>query len=76
MRVPESSLDLLMWMVQAVHDAQRKVRVNIREIKTRLVRLESDFAGLSVFLAEQSVRVDRFSDRLERVERHLVIAHT
>jgi uncharacterized coiled-coil protein SlyX len=47
---------------------------DIREIKTRLGRLESNVASLHVFLAEQSVRLDRFSDRLERVERRLEIA--
>jgi hypothetical protein len=72
--MPEASLDLLMQMVQKVLDAQRESREDIREIKTRLGRLESDVASLHVFLAEQSVRLDRFSDRLERVERRLDIA--
>jgi predicted nuclease with TOPRIM domain len=74
--VPEASLDLLMQMVQKVLDAQRESREDIREIKTRLGRLESEVASLHVFLAEQSVRLDRFSDRLERVERRLEIADT
>jgi hypothetical protein len=72
--MPEASLDLLMQMVQRVLDAQRESREDIREIKTRLGRLESDVASLHVFLAEQSVRLDRFSDRFERVERRLDIA--
>jgi len=72
--MPEASLDLLMQMVQKVLDVQRESREDIREIKTRLGRLECDVASLHVFLAEQSVRLDRFSDRLERVERRLDIA--
>ena len=72
--MPEASLDLLMQMVQRVLDAQRESREDIREIKTRLGRLENHVASLHVFLAEQSVRLDRFSDRFERVERRLDIA--
>ena len=72
--VPEASLELLMQMVQRVLDAQRETREDVREIKTRLGRLESDVASLHVFLAELSVRMDRFGDRLERVERRLEIA--
>jgi hypothetical protein len=44
-----------MKMVQKVPDAQRESREDIREIKTRLGRLESDVASLHVFLAEQSI---------------------
>ena len=73
-KVPEATLDLLMQMVQQVLDSQRESREDLRGIKSRLGRLESDVASLHVFLAEQSVRLDRFSDRLERVERRLEIA--
>ena len=63
-----------MQMVQRVLDAQRETREDVREIKTRLGRLASDVASLHVFLAEQSVCLDRFGDRFERVERRLEIA--
>lgn len=69
----EPTLDLLMQMVQRVLDSQRETREDIREIKARLGRLETEVAGLHGFLAEQSIRLDRFSDRLERVERRLQI---
>jgi hypothetical protein len=69
--MPETTLELLMLMVQKVLDSQRETREDVREIKTRLGRLETDVANLHVFLAEQSTRFDRFGDRLERVERRL-----
>jgi hypothetical protein len=68
------SLNPLQEMVQRVLDSQRETREDVREIKARLGRLESDVASLHVFLAEQSVRLDRCGDRLERVERRLEIA--
>ena len=71
--MPEPNLDLLMQMVQQVLDSQRDVREDVRENKTRLGRLETDVAQLHVFLAEQSTRLDRFSDSMERVERRLDI---
>ena len=72
--MPEASLDSLMQMFQGVLDAQRDIREDVRKIKTRLGRLESEVASLDGFVAEQSIRLDRFGDRLERVERRLDLA--
>jgi hypothetical protein len=63
-------------MVQRVLDQQKDMREDVREIKTRLGRLETDVAQLHVYLAEQSNRLDRFSDRSERIERRLGIVET
>jgi hypothetical protein len=63
----EPSLELLMQLIQKVLDSQRETREDIREIKARLGRLESDMASQHTFLAEQSIRLDRFGERLERV---------
>jgi hypothetical protein len=63
-----------MQMVQRVQDSQRETREDVREIKMSLGRLESEVANLHGFLAEQSIRLDRFGDRLERVEQRLEIA--
>jgi predicted nuclease with TOPRIM domain len=70
----EPGLKSLKQMVQRVLDSQRETREDVREIKTRLGRLESEVANLHGFLAERSIRLDRFGDRLERVERRLEIA--
>ena len=40
----EPNLELLMQLMQSVLDSQRETREDIREIKTRLGRLESDLA--------------------------------
>ena len=50
--MPEPTLELLMQMFQKVLDSQREMREDVREIKTRLGRLETDVAQLHVFLAE------------------------
>jgi peptidoglycan hydrolase CwlO-like protein len=71
MKMVEPSLEPLTQMVQRVLDSQRETREDIREIKTRLGRLESEVASLHEFLAEQSIRL---GDRLARVERRLGIA--
>lgn len=67
----EPSLELLMQLIQRVLDSQRETREDIREIKARLGRLASDMASQHAYLAEQSIRLDRFSDRLERVGHRL-----
>lgn len=72
--IAEVGLDLIQQMLQRVLDSQRETREDVREIKSRLGRLEGGVGNLHVFLAEQSVRLDRFADRLEWVERRLDIA--
>ena len=49
--MPEPSPELLMQMVQKALDSQREARKDVREIKARLGRLETDIAQLHVFLA-------------------------
>jgi hypothetical protein len=41
----EPNLELLMQLMQRVLDSQRETREDIRKIKTRLGRLESDLAS-------------------------------
>ena len=72
----EINLELLGVMVQKVLDNQRETREDIREIKNRLGRLEMDLASLHVFIAEQSVRMDRFDAWHERVERRLELTES
>jgi len=48
--MPEPSLELLMEMVRKVLDSQQEKREDMREIKARLGRLESDIAALSMYL--------------------------
>lgn len=50
--MPEPSLELLIQMVQKILESQRDIREDVREIKTRLGRLETEVAQLHVFLAE------------------------
>jgi hypothetical protein len=49
----DPNLEWLMPMVQRVLDNQREMREDVREIKTRLGRLETDVANLHVFIAER-----------------------
>lgn len=44
---------------------------DMREVKTRIGRLETGMADLQVQLAEHSVRFDRISARLDRIEKRL-----
>lgn len=69
----EPTLDLVQALIQRVLDNQREMREDIREVKSRLGRIETDVAQLHVALAEQSLRFDRFGDRVERIERRLDI---
>jgi hypothetical protein len=44
-----------MQRVQRILDSQHETREDVREIKNRIGRLESEVANLHRFLAEQSV---------------------
>jgi chromosome segregation ATPase len=48
-----------------------QVRDDIRELKTRMGRVEVSLADVHGQLAEHSVRFDRLGARLERIERRL-----
>ena len=54
--MPDASLELLMTMVQRVLDSQREAREDVREIKTRLGRLESEVASLHAHSMPPAVR--------------------
>ncbi len=60
-----AELNPVLQMVQKVLDSQGEMREDIREIKSRLGRLQSDVAGLHSFLAEQPIRMDRVERRVE-----------
>jgi hypothetical protein len=53
----EPSLELMMEMVQKVLDSERETREDVREIKIRLGRLETDVAQIHVFLAENATAI-------------------
>jgi predicted nucleic acid-binding Zn-ribbon protein len=46
-------------------------REDVRELKHRVGSLEREMSQVHVKLAEQSTRIDRLGDRVERIERRL-----
>ena len=51
-----------------------ETREDVREIKNRVGSLEREVAQVHVKLAEQSGRIDRLVERVERIERRLNLA--
>jgi len=51
-----------------------ETREDVREIKVRVGALERELAQIHVKIAEQSERIDRLTDRVERIERRLDLA--
>lgn len=51
-----------------------ETREDVREIKVRVGSLEREVAQIHVKIAEQSERIDRLTDRAERIERRLDLA--
>ncbi len=71
----EPTLEMLMAMMQRTLDAQREASADIRDMKLRLTGIErqlgSNAASESEHYASVMGRMDRFDDRLGRVERRL-----
>ncbi len=67
----EASLELLMQLMREVSASQHESREDMLEINARLSRLETGLANQQGILVEQSIRLDGFSDRLDRMERQL-----
>jgi predicted nucleic acid-binding Zn-ribbon protein len=51
-----------------------ETREDVREVKNRIGSLEREVAQTHVKLAEQSGRIDRLAERVERIERRLNLA--
>jgi len=51
-----------------------ETREDVREIKVRVGAIEREGAQIHVKIAEQSERIDRLTDRVERIERRLDLA--
>jgi predicted nucleic acid-binding Zn-ribbon protein len=51
-----------------------ETREDVREVKNRIGSLEREVAQIHVKLAEQSGRIDRLVERVERIERRLNLA--
>lgn len=71
------TLEMLMLMAQRTLDTQREAAADIRDMKLRLTNIErqlgSNAASESEHYASVMGRMDRFDDRLGRVERRLEI---
>ena len=72
-------MEMLMEMMQQVLDAQRETASDIREVKQRLSSIERQLSNnaASKFQHYASVigRMDRFDDRLGRVEQRIEIGN-
>lgn len=67
-------LEVLRKIQSDVASLHREMRMEFREVKTRLTLLEQHFATHTAMLANQSGRIDRLEERLERVERRLELS--
>src|SRR6185437_2019853 len=74
----EPSYDLILDQLRAIRGGIDGLREDLREVKGRLTAVElglasvrREIAALAEADAHLSARIDRFSDRLERIERRL-----
>lgn len=73
----EPTLEMLMTMMRPTLDTQREAAGDIRDMKLRLTgiarQLGSNAASETEHYASVMARMDRFDDRIGRVERRLEI---
>jgi hypothetical protein len=71
----EPTLEMLMAMMQRTLDTQREAAADIRDMKMRLTSIERQLGSTAASEMEHYAsvmgRMDRFDDRLGRVERRL-----
>jgi len=63
--------NIVLEHLRHIRSAVDGTRDDVRELKQRIGGLEREMAHVHVKLAEMSERIDRVSDRPERVERPL-----
>jgi hypothetical protein len=71
----EVTLEMLGQMVQRVLDSQREISADLRELKSRMTDVERQLGRNSATETEHYAsvmgRIDRFEERIDRVERRL-----
>jgi len=70
----ESTDNLVLEHLRHIRGAVDALREDMRDLKTRVGRLEINVAQIQVALAEHSVRFDRLDARVEPIERRLDLA--
>jgi chromosome segregation ATPase len=65
---------LVLEHLRHIRGAVDGIREDMRDLKTRVGRLEINVAQIQVALAEHSVRFDRLEARVERIEKRLDLA--
>ena len=67
----EESENLVLEMLRRIRASQERMELDIQDIKTRMTSLEITVAQMGTQFAAQSLRMDRFEERLARIERRL-----
>lgn len=67
------TLEMVLELQRRALDELREVRATLREHTQRLARIEAGAAHAHVAQVEESARIDRLAERIERIERRLEI---
>lgn len=67
----ETDLTLVLEILRPMQEELRDIKNEVREHARRFARIERQLAGIVVTEADQSMRVDQLTERVERIERRL-----
>ncbi len=63
--------NLVLEHLRAIRGKMDLMALDVMDIKTRMSAVEGQLGHMSTQLAAQSMRMDRFDERLNRIERRL-----
>ena len=66
--------DLVLRYLRQIDQKIDNVADELKELKVRVGRVGTSLAQVQVHLAEHSVRMDKIDNRLDRIERRLILA--
>ena len=70
----EETENMVLEMLRRIRGSQERTELDIAELKTRVSALEQHQGQVLVLLGTLNQRMDRFDERLARVERRLDLA--
>lgn len=63
--------DLMLELLRRIRAEQEETRFEIQELKTRATSVDEHLSGLIISVSGINSRMDRFDERLKRIERRL-----
>jgi archaellum component FlaC len=69
--VTDDRAEIMLELLRRIRSEQQEMHIEIQELKTRATSVDEHLSGLIISMSGVHSRMDRFDERLKRIERRL-----